>query len=106
MTPATIRFFPRSTKTVNTKVKGFPIPQDIHLLGFSLLKKKAAERQNSGKGTSVQTLYGAFNRQNSQSCSPHTQQNTQMISTTHSACKCHKKEPGTANAQVMHSNLH
>lgn len=45
MTPATIRFFPRSTKTVNTKVKGFPIPQDIHLLGFSLLKKKKKQQK-------------------------------------------------------------
>lgn len=41
-----MRIFPRSTKTVNTKVKGFPTPQDIHLLGFFLLKKKKKQQKD------------------------------------------------------------
>lgn len=65
MTPATIRFFPRSTKTVYTKVTGFPIPQDIHLLDFSLLKKKKSRKTNvRQRHLSIEKLYGAFNRQN------------------------------------------
>lgn len=105
MTPAPVRFFPRSKKTVNTEMKGSPIPQDIHLLGFSLFKKKSSRKTSvRQRCLSTEKLYRAFNR--TQSCSPHTQQNTQMISTTHSACKCHKEEPGTANTQVTHNNLH